>query len=96
MTLEALIAQNLVIVPLYLGRKANYRYDRFLDEAQHYIGAGLIPNLFTPANETQLQELIMSLLSQELDKTFRTDVSWLCLSSRYGESLEALIKKAVR
>lgn len=93
MTLEALIAKNLVIVPLYLGREARYRYDRFLDEAQHYIGAGLISNLFTPSTESQFQELINSMLSQELVNTYRADVSWMCASSRYGVSLENLVKK---
>ena len=94
MTLEALIAKNLVIVPLYLGRPANYRYDRFLDEAQHYIGAGLVSNLFTPSNAGQLQELIKSLLSGELATTSRTDISWMCKKGRYGESLAALVQSA--
>ncbi len=95
MTLEALIANRLVIVPLFLGRQAEYRYDRFIDEAQHYIGAGLIPNLLTPLSFEQLSSDFLEILSNPISSIHRLDVSWLCSSTNYGESLSKLVSFAI-
>ena len=95
MTLEALIANRLVIVPLFLGRQAEYRYDRFIDEAHHYIGAGLIPNLLTPLSLEQLSSDFFEILSNPISNIHRLDVTWLCSSTNYGESLSKLVSHAI-
>ncbi len=83
LTLEALIANRFVCVPLFLGREAKIGYDTFLDAAPHYVGLSLVPKLLTPQNREEFREIIFHVFQTELSNE-AFNIEWICKGSNYA------------
>jgi hypothetical protein len=82
LTLEGLIAEKFVCVPLFLGRSAKIGYDRILDSAPHYVGFSLIQNLLTPRNEHDFRTAILH-ACQTKRRDMGSNIGWVCKASNY-------------
>jgi hypothetical protein len=95
LSLEGLISNRLVCVPLFLGREsAKYRYYHILNEWHHMMGVGLIPNLYTPRSQRDFEKILVNLLNSESPKS-EFDVNWICKKTNWAEEVSRIINKAV-
>jgi hypothetical protein len=91
LTLEGLISNRFVCVPLFLGRAANIGYDTILDAAPHYVGLSLVPNLLTPRNQHEFREAILHAIeSKSNDK--RVNIGWVCKNSNYAAEISKVLE----
>ena len=93
LSLEGLITNRLVCVPLFLGREtAKYRYYHILNEWHHMMGIGLIPNLYTPRSQKDFEKILVKLLNSDSPK-LQFDVNWLCKKTNWAEEVSTIIRK---
>lgn len=93
LSLEGLIANVFVCVPLFLGRSsAQYRYNHILNEWHHMMGLGLIKELLTPRNENELIKAIEFTLFNEIHKT-SINVNWICQNINWASAMITNISK---
>lgn len=91
LTLEGLISNRFVCVPLFLGRTANIGYDTILDAAPHYVGLSLVPNLLTPRNKHEFRDAILHAVQiGSIDK--RSNIGWVCKNSNYAVEICKIIE----
>lgn len=86
LTLEALIANRFVCVPLFLGREAKIGYDTFLDAAPHYVGLSLVPKLLTPQDREEFRETILHVFQIGVNNDAYS-IEWICKGSNYAEEV---------
>lgn len=91
LTLEGLISNRFVCLPLFLGREANIGYDTILDAAPHYVGLSLVPNLLTPRNQHEFREAILHALQNQSDDK-RSNMGWVCKNSTYAVEISKIIE----
>ncbi len=90
LTLEGLIANRYVCVPLFLGRKARIGYNTILDAAPHYIGLSLVSKLLTPRNEHEFRESILLALKDYSNEN-PCNVDWVCKKTNYAREISEIL-----
>jgi hypothetical protein len=90
LTLEGLVSNRFVCVPLFLGRPANIRYDAILDSAPHYVGLSLVPNLLTPCNQYEFRAAILQVF-QSQSNISPSNIGWICKNSNYTAEISRLL-----
>jgi len=90
LTLEGLIAKRFVCAPLFLGRKAEIRYNRIIESAPHYVGLRLIPNLLTPSTQSEFVEKLKYSVTHEPSDVTEI-VQWICKKSEYAEAVAEIM-----
>ena len=92
LSVEGLICNRFVVVPLFLGRSsANYRYEHILNEWYHILGLRLIPNIYTPKT---LEELAKNLyeLASETKEPSKSNWEWICQPTDYSKRIKEIIE----
>jgi hypothetical protein len=92
LSVEGLICNRFVVVPLFLGRSsANYRYEHILNEWYHILGLRLIPNIHTPRT---LEELAKTLYELALEKKepSKSNWEWICQPTDYSKRIKEIIE----
>jgi hypothetical protein len=90
LTLEGLIANRFVCVPLFLGRNAVIRYNRIIDSAPHYVGLKLLPNLLTPESEASFVDCLQFAFKEEPSDVGQS-IEWVCKKTSYSEEIAKII-----
>ena len=100
LSLESLISHTPVIIPLFLGKPAIYKYTRVINEFQHYIGLRLIRMLYTPQNPEELKESLQEILrlgEDEIEVCFKSlRLEWLCVKGPYFINVLGAIEKILQ
>ena len=92
LTIEGLISNVHVCVPLFLGRpNAKYRYHHMLNEWHHMIGLQLIPNLLTPRTHLEFFNQLNFALQNDCKKD-NSNLSWICDQSDWVENMRKLVE----
>jgi len=93
LSLEGLISNVFVCVPLFLGRSsAQYRYNHILNEWHHMMGLGLINELLTPRNKIELIKAIEFTLLNETNES-SVNVNWICQNINWASAMATNISK---
>ena len=93
LSIEGLLSNVNVCVPLFLGRKsARYRYYHILNEWHHMMGLALIPQLLMPKNEIDLKKNIKLGLKTS-PNTLPANIGWICEKVDWSISMKEVIKE---
>ena len=94
-SLEALISNVPVCLPLHLGRNSKFNYSRAVDEYSHYIGIRLLSLVSTPGNVEEFEQLIKNFVN---DKNQNKEISnaaynlsWICKKGPYYQNFKYVI-----
>jgi hypothetical protein len=93
LALESLMVGTPVCLPTYLGRPASYRYDRFINETQHYIGIKLIEGLEAPDSLDDLTAVFWKYLTTQVKSETSSKVSWICHKGDFAVEITNLVNR---
>ncbi|MEY4432116.1 MAG: hypothetical protein RLZZ44_246 [Bacteroidota bacterium] len=86
LVLEGLIFCKPVCIPVFVGKKVNYGYDKLFHNLKHYEGLDKVKAVQIARNQSEFEEILNNFSNLDSKSFLDVNVNWYCAESKFSKN----------